>query len=396
MPVDFRFSHDLTAFRADVRSFFEAEMAPGRVMGHLDPSDLTGLDEAFERQHHRSAGAAGFLGISAPADLGGSGRPPSFRALYLFEAAYRDAPSIDTAIMLCGPPLLAFGNRQQQARWVPPMVRGEITGCIAYTEPGAGSDLAAISTRAIADGSMWVLNGRKALVTGAHKADMCVTVALTDASVAARRAMSMFVLPLDLAGITVRRRPTVNGWTLAEIDFDNARLPAEALLGELHGGWAQLTGAVVQERSGMAHLGWATRILDRIDDWTVDHPDRLDTWGRDALGRLHVDLATGLRLASLVMWGQDHGGVAPHHAAAAKVFATELLQRVARVGSELVGIEALEYAPLFDPRTAAPLGGRLAWEVLERIHPTISVGANEVQRDLIARSALGLSRHRGG
>jgi alkylation response protein AidB-like acyl-CoA dehydrogenase len=146
----------------------------------------------------------------------------------------------------------------------------------------------------------------------------------------------------------------------------------------------------------MAHLGWATRILDRIDDWTVDHPDRLDTWGRDALGRLHVDLATGLRLASLVMWGQDHGGVAPHHAAAAKVFATELLQRVARVGSELVGIEALEYAPLFDPRTAAPLGGRLAWEVLERIHPTISVGANEVQRDLIARSALGLSRHRGG
>ena len=166
-------------------------MAPGRVMGHLDPSDLTGLDEIFERRHHRSAGAAGFLGISAPADLGGGGRPPSFRALYLFEAAYHDAPSIDTAMMLCGPPLLAFGDRQQQARWVPPMVRGEITGCIAYTEPGAGSDLAAISSRAIADGPMWVLNGRKALVTGAHKADMCVTVAVTDASVAARRAMSM-------------------------------------------------------------------------------------------------------------------------------------------------------------------------------------------------------------
>lgn len=102
MPVDFRFSHDLTAFRADVRSFLEVEMAPGRVMGHLDPSDLTGLDEIFERRHHRSAGAAGFLGISAPADLGGGGRPPSFRALYLFEAAYHDAPSIDTAMMLCG------------------------------------------------------------------------------------------------------------------------------------------------------------------------------------------------------------------------------------------------------------------------------------------------------
>jgi alkylation response protein AidB-like acyl-CoA dehydrogenase len=95
------------------------------------------------------------------------------------------------------------------------------------------------------------------------------------------------------------------------------------------------------------------------------------------------------------MWDQDHGGVLPHRAAAAKVFATELLQRVARVGSDVVGIEALEYAPLFDPRSRAPLRGRLAWEVLERIHPTISVGANEVQRDLIARSGLGLRRFRG-
>ena len=102
---------------------------------------------------------------------------------------------------------------------------------------------------------------------------------------------------------------------------------------------------------------------------------------------------TGVRLSSVVMWGQDHSGVAPHDAAVAKVFATELLQRLARVGSELVGIEALEYAPLF-ASTDAPLRGRLAWEVLERIHPTISVGANEVQRDLMARSALGLRRAR--
>src|SRR5437763_861582 len=106
MPVDFRFSEDLSAFAGEVRSFLVTEMAPARVMGHLDPSDLTGLDETFERQHHRRAGAAGFLGVSAPAGLGGGGRPASFRAVYLFEAAYHDAPSIDTAIMLCGPPLL--------------------------------------------------------------------------------------------------------------------------------------------------------------------------------------------------------------------------------------------------------------------------------------------------
>jgi alkylation response protein AidB-like acyl-CoA dehydrogenase len=313
----------------------------------------------------------------------------------MFEAAYHDAPSIDTAIMLCGPPVLAFGSPAQQGRLVPAMVRGEITGCIAYTEPQAGSDLAAIATAAVADGKAWVLNGRKALVTGAHKADLCVTVAVTDPTVPARNGMSMFVLSLDLAGVTVRRRPTVNGWTLSEIDFDGVRLPPDALLGERNGGWAQLTGAVVQERSGMAHLGWATQVLERLDEFLAAHPDRLDRWGRDALARLHIDLATGVRLSTLVMWDQDHGGVLPHRVAAAKVFATELAQRVARVGSDVVGIEALEYAPLFDPRSQAPLRGRLAWEVLERIHPTISVGANEVQRDLIARSGLGLRRFRG-
>jgi alkylation response protein AidB-like acyl-CoA dehydrogenase len=396
MPVDFRLTDDLLAFRAEVRAFLQAEMAPERVAGHVDPSDLTGLDESFERQHHRRAGAAGYLGISTPTELGGGGRPQSWRALYMFEAAYHDAPSIDTALMLCGPPLLAFGNPDQLARWVPPMVHGEITGCIAYSEPQAGSDLAAISTVAVLDGRTWILSGRKALVTGAHKADLCVTVAVTDSAVPVRRGMSMFVFPLDLPGVTVRRRPTVNGWTLSEIDFDDVRLPDDALLGEAQGGWAQLTGAVVQERSGMAHLGWATRVLELLDQWTSVQPERLGTWGREALARLHVDLVTGVRLSSLVMWEQDRGVVAPHHGAAAKVFATELLQRVARIGSELVGVEAMEYAPLFDPQTTAPLRGRLAWEVLERIHPTISVGANEVQRDLIARTALGLQRWRDG
>jgi alkylation response protein AidB-like acyl-CoA dehydrogenase len=395
VAIDFRLPGDLAAFRAEVRAFLESEMAPVRVAGHLDPSDLTGLDESFERQHHLRAGAAGFLGISSPLAVGGGNRPQSWRALYMFEAAYHDAPSIDTAIMLCGPPLLAFGSRDQQARWLPLMVRGEITGCIAYTEPDAGSDLASIASTAVPDGSAWILSGRKALITGAHKADLCVTVAITDPAVGARRGMSMFVLPLDLPGVTVRRRPTVNGWTLSEIDFDEVRLPADALLGGVNDGWAQLTGAVVQERSGMAHLGWATRVLELLDEWTDANPDRLDLWCREALARLHVDLMTGIRLSSVVMWGQDHGGVAPHDAAAAKVFATELLQRLARTGSEIVGIEALEYAPLF-ARSDAPLRGRLAWEVLERIHPTISVGANEVQRDLIAASALGLRRHRSG
>ena len=284
MPVDFRLSDDLAAFRAEARAFLQAEMAPARTAGHLDPTDLTGLDESFERQHHRRAGAAGFLGISSPVEFGGGGRPQSWRAVYMFEAAYQDAPSIDTAITLCGPPLLAFGSRDQQAQWLPLMVRGDVTGCIAYTEPDAGSDLAAIASTAVADGPAWVLTGHKALITGAHKADLCVTVAITDTAAGARHGMSMFVFPLDLPGVRVRRRPTVNGWTLSEIDFDEVRLPADSLLGGRNDGWAQLTGAVVQERSGMAHLGWASRVLELLDEWIDAQPERHDARAREESG----------------------------------------------------------------------------------------------------------------
>lgn len=395
MPMDFRLAADLTAWREEVRAFLAAEMAPERVAGHADPTDLTGVDEAFERAHHRRAGELGYLGIAVPEADGGGGRPRSWASVYQFEAAYHDAPSIDTAVTLCAPPLMAHGSDEQRATWLPRMVAGEVTGCIAYTEHGAGSDLAAIATVAEPDGDGWRLTGRKALVTGAHKADLCVTVARTTPDVPARHGLSMFLLELPAPGVTVRRRATVNGWTLSEIDLDGAPVPASGLLGRRDHGWAQLTGAITQERSAMAHLGWATRVLDELDRWIDHHPLRVDAADRQAVARLHVDVATGRRLSAAVLWDQDRGGTAVTEAAAAKVWATELLQRIAATAAALVGVDALEVGSLVGSPELAPLRGRLGYEVLERIHPTISVGANEVQRDLIAGAALGLPRHRG-
>jgi alkylation response protein AidB-like acyl-CoA dehydrogenase len=383
-----RLPPELDAFRGTAQDFLAEEMAPERVAGHLDPTDLTGLDEAFEREHHRRAGARGFLGISAAVEHGGGGRPPSCKAVYMFEAAYHDAPSIDTAATLCGPPIAAFGSEAQRRRWLPPMIRGELTGCIAYTEPGAGSDLAALQTVARPDGEGWRITGRKALVTGGHKADVCITVARTDLDAPVRRGTSMFVVPLPGEGVTVRRRATLNGWTLSEIDFDEARVGPDALLGERDGGWRQLANVVAEERSGMAHLGWATALLERLVAWADEAG--ADARAEEALARLHVDLATGLRFAQVVLDRQDHGDAVAAEAAAAKVWATELLQRLARVGSELLGGDAPRWAPLLADAPGVPLGGRVAWEAVERIHPAISVGANEVQRDVIARLALGL------
>ncbi len=391
MPLDLPLAADLTAFRDRAREFLAAEIAPERVAGHGDPTDLTGFDETFERAHHRAAGAAGFLGVAAPERWGGGGRPGSWASIYMHEAAYADAPSIDTAWMLCGPVVAAFGSDAQRDRWLPRMVAGEMTGCIAYTEPHAGTDLGASSMVAEADGSGWRLTGRKVLVTGGHKADLCITTALTDPAAGARRGMTMFAIELPAEGVRGIRWPTVNRWTLSELEFDAAPVGPDAVLGTVGSGWAQLTGAVAAERSGMAWLGWSARVLEALEAWLRDRGS-IDRSEREAVARLRVDLDAGARLALRVLAAQDAGQPGIVEGAAAKVYCTELMARLARVGSDLVGLTALEWGPLAAPIPGVPLGGRLGYEVLERIHPTISVGANEVQRDMLARLALDLPR----
>src|SRR5262249_56655647 len=131
-----------------VQAFLRREMAAGHTDRHRDPTDLTGWDAEFERAVLRRAGEAGLLGVSLPTEYGGGGRPRSWQAVVSFEAAYHDAPLIDTAAALVAPTVLEFGSEAQCDRFVPAAVAGTVNVCIAYTEPGAGSDLSHIATTA--------------------------------------------------------------------------------------------------------------------------------------------------------------------------------------------------------------------------------------------------------
>jgi alkylation response protein AidB-like acyl-CoA dehydrogenase len=381
----FRSTPELDAWRDAVRRFLRDEMRDADA--HADPTDLTGLSEEFERAHQLRAGARGYLGISAPADYGGGGRPPSWKAVYSYEAAYHDAPSIDTALTLAGSAIEAFGTPAQKQLLLPAMVRGEIEACIAYTEPQAGSDLAALSTTADRDGDGFVLNGHKALITGGHKADWCVTIARTDRDAPPRQSMTMFVLPTSTPGLVRSRRVSANQWTLSEFTFADTRVPASAVLGEVGRGWQQVTAALADERSGMAHLGWATLLHEKLAEWARPFDDPLIA---DRLAQLDVELSIARRFASRVMAMQDAGQRPIAEASMAKVYVTELLQRLALFGVDQLGADGLWHEVLFGPRAGAPLRGRFAYEVIERIHPTVSVGANEIQRDTIARFGLQL------
>ena len=392
------FDRTVEEFRAEVRAYLRAAMAPDQVRDHADPRDLTGLDEQFERSLYRDAGARGYLALTLPAEYGGGARSSAYRAAFSLEAAAFDAPLIDTALTLGGAPILAFGSDEQRTALLPAMARGETTLCIAYTEADAGSDLSGIATTARPEGAGpeagWRLDGTKVLVTGGHKADWCLLVARTDPDAAPRDAMTMFLVEMTTPGISVRRTPTANGWTLADITFANVRTPSTAVLGTVGRGFAQMAAAIADERSGFFWVGWAQRRLDdlvalvRCDERATPAERRC---ARDTVARLWIDVALAHSFAGRVVAAQEQGDDTTVLASMSKVFVTELLQRIASAGVALLGARGLLTAPLFgsdDPEAAGH--GRFAYEVVERLHPTISVGSNEIQRDVIAHRGLGL------
>jgi alkylation response protein AidB-like acyl-CoA dehydrogenase len=371
---------DAEAFRADLRAF----LADALGDGPRDFSDLTGWDETFEREVVRAAGDAGFLGVSLPVELGGGGKPPSWQAALSYEAAYHDAPLVDTAAVLVAPTVATFGTDVQRDTFVRAACAGTINACIAYTEAGAGSDLSHITTTATAqDDGGFVLDGEKVLVTGAHKADWCCTIARTDPASSGKRGLSMFIVDTGTRGIEVDRVPTANRWTLSTIRFCGARIDSDAVLGEVGEGWRQMSGALLSERSGVAWLGWATRSLEALLDRFAGTDDRVV---RDQLAELVTRWFVAVGRVERVLALQDAGTPSFAEGALSKVCVTELLQRIGRLGATVLGPDALAAPGWF----GGPLPEWFAYEVVERLHPTLSVGANEIQRTTIADVGLGL------
>ena len=381
--MDFRFDPETERFRSEVRAFLEEAMANAHE--HADQLDLTGLDNDHERELHRRAGERGWLSLSGER-----------RAVFEYEVARADAPLIDTAMTLAGHAITTFGS-SQHASLLQQMVSGEVEMCIAYTEPGAGSDLSAIATSAVPDGEGWLLTGRKVLVTGALKADWCLTIARTESGSKPAGAFTMFLVDMRAPGVRVEPRPTMNGWMLADTTFADVRLGTGAVVGVVGSGWRQMAAAVDAERSGMFWLGFARHVFDLL----VEHvrggarqgvPLVRDPIARDAVARCAVEVAAVERLTRRAMWTTVTSGADPALNSMVKVAATELLQLLAQTTTELCGRAGTVWASLFGDAPPGAAGrGRFAWEYLERVHGTISVGANELQRDAVAARALGLT-----
>jgi alkylation response protein AidB-like acyl-CoA dehydrogenase len=387
------FDADVEDFRHEVCRFLTIELDPMRTAAHEDVEDRTGLDHAFERALHRAAGSRGYLGISVDRAFGGGGRPPSWAAAFQYEAAYHDAPLIDTALVLAGAPVIAFGTDALRARLLPLMLAGELEMCIAYTEPGAGNDLSAASASAASLGGGFVLKGTKTLITGADKADYCLTVAVTDPSAELRRRLSMFIVDMRAPGVSVVGRPTMSRYRLWDVSFDGVMLGPDALLGRVGDGWHQLGRAVEEERNGMFGVGWCQRLFDELVAFCtagglLDDPSVADT-----VAALWIDLQAGRRFALRLVDEEGRGARSRTAGSLAKVHLTELAQRIAATATELAGPSGAIEGSLFgDTVPYAAAAGRFCFEYLFRVDGPISVGANELHRNAIAHVGLGLPR----
>ncbi len=382
--MDFRLPAEQARLKKEVCEFLTRELGTSH---DSDPSPMPpGYMPA--REFERKLGERGWLALSWPPEYGGGGRPIAEQFIVDEEIALHGGPASD-ALSRCiiAPMIEKAGNEDQKRRYLPRLARGEITMCLGYTEPEAGSDFASLKTTAVRDGDEYVINGRKVFTSGADASEYCWLAARTGPAMPKHAGISVLIVPMDAPGVTVRPLTNLLGenW-FNEVTFDNVRVPVTELVGRENEGWAVLTSALGVERITIyrAHLHW--RALMALVRLVRRRPDARGAMARLAQLRIEYEVA-GLLLQRAI---QRHAAGADYRAeaAAVKVFNTEFAQRLYREGVAILGL----YGQLRDGDTRAPWFGAICHGYLSAVQDTIGGGTSEVQRDIIAQRGLGLPR----
>ena len=386
--MDFELDTDQRAWREEVRAFLREHVTPA-LRAELAEHDLEKRDgelAAFRRR----IGEKGWFGLNWPVEHGGLGLGPVHQHLLVSEFEYWGVPGPDLTVTSVAPMIMRHGTERNKAEFLPPIARGEMVCAVGYSEPGAGTDLASLRTRAVLEGTMedgeWVINGAKTWNSGAQRSThewLCVR---TDPDAPKHRGISVIIVPIDHPGVTIRPLTAWSGYRTNEAFFDDVRVPATNLIGEVNRGWRYITGALDLERGALTNAGDLRRAVDDLVA-LADRPRRdgqvpaHDPAVRLRLAQLDADVEVatlmGFEAASLLA-----DGVIPSvEVSTEKVFTSELRQRIAEVALDLLGPDGL----LGHRTPAAPDDGR--FERLYRIAPLLRFGAgtNEVLRDVIAQ-----------
>jgi hypothetical protein len=376
--VDLNYSPEEAAFREEVRAWLSANLPADlkdkvASYAHLSKEELL--------RWHKILAAKGWVAPAWPREWGGTGWNLVQRYIFEEELGYAGAPPlVPFGLAMCAPVLLRFGSEAQKQRFLPRIYQGEDFWCQGYSEPGSGSDLASLKTRATREKDSYVVNGQKIWTTLAHYADWIFCLVRTDPGAERRQeGISFLLIDMKTPGITVRPLPLMDGGhEVNEVFFDDVRVPAENLVHEEGKGWTVAKYLLGYERMNTGRIGESKRQLATLKDFSSHMKN--DTRFRDRLSRLEVELMaleiTNLRfLDRMRRTGQPPGA----DVSMLKIKGTEIQQAL----TELMMQAA-------DPAAHDAFSVSLRKRYLSMRKTTIYAGSNEIQRNIIAKMTLGL------
>ncbi|WP_407146712.1 acyl-CoA dehydrogenase [Bradyrhizobium sp. ORS 86] len=347
----------------------------------------------FDADFARDIGKTGWIGLGWSREFGGQARSPLEQIAFMETMEWGEAPRIGAAIQANA--LMMFGTPAQQQQYLPEILRGEAMHGMGYSEPQAGSDLAALRTSAVRDGDHWIINGQKIWTTTWWGKYMFLAARTDKDAKPPHAGISMFIVPMNAEGITVRPATTMYDGSFANIFYDNVRIPLENLVGEVNGGWKVLTGALAFER-GLVGGGIVLKVAHAFEQLRR-HVMQKDAAGaalsddpivRDRMATLAAEIEIGRQLMIHCAELAEEGVTPPEYGAISKVFSGELMERFGEAALDILGTRAA----LSEQMPGAIDNGRFEQNLRHSLMWVISIGTNEIQRSLIAQRALGLPR----
>jgi alkylation response protein AidB-like acyl-CoA dehydrogenase len=388
--MDFELSPEERAFEAEVEAFLREHASPEVMDAHPEQLSQT-VDSQPKRAFMRKLAQRGWLGMSWPKEYGGAERPGIYDYI-LTEALSRvGAPQPGKGVGIVGKTIIRHGSERMKREFLPRIIKGEIEFAIGYSEPGAGSDAANMQLKATKVDGGWRLDGQKIWTTSAHFADYYWLGARTDPNAPKHKGITLFLIPMDTPGMTIRPTWTIGDERTNEVFFDGVLAPDHAVVGQLNQGWTYVCEALDLERFAMMPIGplemKVKALVAHVREASVDgRPLRELPEVRAKVARLSAELEVARMLQRRVIAEAVKGGVPTVASSMYKLFMNETGKRVANAALDLLGPEA----QLEAGQPHAPLGGRFARSYRYTVVDTIGGGTSEIQKNIIARRALGL------
>jgi alkylation response protein AidB-like acyl-CoA dehydrogenase len=396
--MDFKFTTEEEALRKEFTDFFEEEMKNAPPEWGTSMEAIFGLDACWEfhKKLAKKLAAKGWLSLPWPKEYGG--RDASLVEQFIFSEVmgYNRGAGVDHwGITLLAPTLLVSANEEQKREHLPPIARAELFWTQLWSEPGSGSDLASLTTRAVKAGDDYIVNGQKIWSSGAHRADWGFLLARTNPEEKRSRGLSFFLVNMKTQGITIRPILSIDGSHLFnEVFLDDVRIPARNMVGEENKGWiaSQMTSNF--ERSMIALFSYLKRELEELIEFCREakRQDKLlseNPLVQHRLAQMAIEINVGRAFSYFVLWNQIKGGLvmAAPLAASAKVLATETVQRFTFSACQIIGLYAQVKESIW-----APLKGRFEKEYQQCLGLSMAGGTSEIMRNLVCAMGLGLPR----